>query len=829
MNQQTLRCRLFPPAVGVLIWLITLLTALSTSWPGIAQAQTSAAATAEGTATDTETQATPISEISEEAVSDLSEARRMQNREWIKDVIGMGAYQVPRLEAELQRLQREATAMQAPSGFMLEEIQRQGTALRELELAVTPVRRELARAAYQLERDRRALETLEKKWNKTASAAAREIPQDLLDRVEETRRAIRNAQQALQDEQEMVLGLQGRIADISSTLDELQAQQAAFGGLVLRRLFQRDSAPLWSRAFWSETLARTTPDTGGRFRANLTELNIYLKEQRRTLLLHGALTAVIIICLFAIRPRIGELSETDSALQARRAIFDMPIVTALLLGLLLAGWLYPAPPHAFTALLGLISAPPVYLFTRRLVERDVFPLFQIVIAFHVADWLRDVLSATPALARLMLMLEVFLLILFLLRFRRQWILHHAGGTRDTVADTSPGTSMQAGVHAGRHIGLVIAHTILLVAAGALVASIAGFSALADVLLSAGLSSAYVAVVLYAIVRAFGGVVRALLHVPPFSYAAGVRRYHELIAARMTRLVSWCALAYWVLFSLRAFGMLALVKNWGNVLWKTTGQIGSLKVSVSSILVFSFMLGATYLVAKLVQFLLEEEIFSRVQLDRGLPLAVSTTVRYLIIVLGFMLALSATGIDTTRFAIVAGALTVGIGFGLQNIVNNFVSGLIVLFERPVKAGDTIQLGDVVGRVRQIGIRATIIESTSGAAVIIPNAKLISDQVTNWTPTGNLRMISVPVVAKTDIPSDQVKVRLLAVADADDKLLDAPAPQVLLVKRNVDTLEYELRVWTHALNDWVQIRSDLIGAIDEALRNAPQSARQAAPPS
>src|SRR5262249_19285664 len=137
------------------------------------------------------------------------------------------------------------------------------------------------------------------------------------------------------------------------------------------------------------------------------------------------------------------------------------------------------------------------------------------------------------------------------------------------------------------------------------------------------------------------------------------------------------------------------------------------------------------------FLLQEEIYHRFQLARGPAYAVSTLVHYVVLLVGFYVAIAALGADMTKFAILAGAFGVGAGFGLQNVFNNFFSGLILLFERPVQVGDLIQVGDQTGVVRRIGIRASIIALDDKSQLIIPNGQLISEKVTNRTfSSGNL---------------------------------------------------------------------------------------------
>ena len=150
--------------------------------------------------------------------------------------------------------------------------------------------------------------------------------------------------------------------------------------------------------------------------------------------------------------------------------------------------------------------------------------------------------------------------------------------------------------------------------------------------------------------------------------------------------------------------------------------------LGQIVEFALIIGVAALIARFVRFEFRKVFAKRFRMDRGHAYALSKVIHYAIMILGFYIAIWQTGIDMTKFNILIGAFTVGIGFGLQNVINNFVSGLILLFERPVKVGDTIRIGADTGVIEHIDIRATTIRTPDGAEIIIPNSKLISDQVT-----------------------------------------------------------------------------------------------------
>jgi small-conductance mechanosensitive channel len=157
----------------------------------------------------------------------------------------------------------------------------------------------------------------------------------------------------------------------------------------------------------------------------------------------------------------------------------------------------------------------------------------------------------------------------------------------------------------------------------------------------------------------------------------------------------------------------------------------------------------------------------------------------------------------------------LGFGLQNIINNFVSGLILLLERPIKVGDVVQLAGIEGVVKHIGIRASIVRIPNGSEVIVPNGNLISETVTNWTFSDRLRRIDLPVTVACPADARQIMELLKATALEQPSVLKDPPPQTLLGGFAGDSLSFELRIWTNQSEDWSHIRSDLALAVRAAL--------------
>jgi potassium-dependent mechanosensitive channel len=248
------------------------------------------------------------------------------------------------------------------------------------------------------------------------------------------------------------------------------------------------------------------------------------------------------------------------------------------------------------------------------------------------------------------------------------------------------------------------------------------------------------------------------------------------------------------------------------------EIGAVTISMGDLLAFALTLAAAWLISRLLRFVLEEDVFPRLSMGRGVAYATSSTLHYALLFAAFLLAVAAAGIDLNRFTLLAGAFGVGLGFGLQAIVNNFVSGLILLYERPIQVGDTIEVGLLTGEVRRIGIRSSTVRTWQGAEVIVPNASLITDSVVNWTLSDRQRRLEIPVGVAYGTDPERVIRLLTDVARANPEILDEPAPVALFIGFGESSLDFELRAWTARFERGLVTKSDLTVAAYAALREA-----------
>jgi small-conductance mechanosensitive channel len=213
----------------------------------------------------------------------------------------------------------------------------------------------------------------------------------------------------------------------------------------------------------------------------------------------------------------------------------------------------------------------------------------------------------------------------------------------------------------------------------------------------------------------------------------------------------------------------------------------------------------------------ERLLARTHLDMGVRQAAGSIVRYFTLLVGFVVVLQAAGVDLSALAILGGALGVGIGFGLQQITNNFVSGLIILFERPIKVGDRIELGSIVGDVVRISARATTVLTNDNIAVIVPNSEFVTSRVINWSYNNRDVRFEFPVGVAYRSDPELVRRILLEVAQAHRGVLRDPPPDVLLKSFGPSSLDFVLRVWTREYMPKAGVlRSDLNFAIGERFK-------------
>ena len=244
---------------------------------------------------------------------------------------------------------------------------------------------------------------------------------------------------------------------------------------------------------------------------------------------------------------------------------------------------------------------------------------------------------------------------------------------------------------------------------------------------------------------------------------------------------------------------------------TAGIAGSEFTPLRLFIVITLLSALVWGTRRITRWLIDR-VLARRGVDVGMREALGAIVRYVVISLGAVVILQSAGIDLTSLNVLVGAIGVGLGFGLQNITNNFFSGLILLFERPIKINDRVEIAGCVGEVSEIGARATTLVTDENVAIIVPNSQFVSERVTNWSRPGKLTAYVIPFYVSHTTDPESVRQLLLAAAAGHRDVLPDPAPEVEFIEAGLGALRFQLQVWSREhLKTAGALKSDLNFAV------------------
>ena len=349
----------------------------------------------------------------------------------------------------------------------------------------------------------------------------------------------------------------------------------------------------------------------------------------------------------------------------------------------------------------------------------------------------------------------------------------------------------------------------------IVSNFVGNVSLAEMLTQATIDSAYLALFLYTSISVLAGFLLYIFKAHTKNIFASSQHASSVIGLVVKGYKAGLFI-YWAYASLNLFRIWLPFSSNVEIIVNYTLSIGKFSITIGNILLFPITVYLAYWVAKTIRVLLNEDIFTKVDLPRGVGNSISSILYYAIILAGFFIALAAAGFELSQLGIIISALSVGIGFGLQTVVNNFISGLILMLERPVQPGDTIELSGTIGKVRDIGMRATTLSTFEGADVVVPNGMLLSEKMINWTLSNDSRRVDIPIGVSYDSNPEQVLSLLSDIAKTTKGVSKYPEPTVLFTGFGESALNFSVRAWTTSFDDSVFVRSDMAVRIYNAFK-------------
>lgn len=634
------------------------------------------------------------------------------------------------------------------------------------------------------------------------SPTAASLPPALADRVDAVLAQLTAAGQALSGPLSRQVELEQRANAIEERIKAGQRQVADAINDIDARLMRVDSPPLWD-------LGKTRDDSEGTMALLRTGLDIELRFARdygaadsgNQRALHVLQVLLLPLLLWLARKsrdaiRAGVMSETAAGVLGR------PLSTWLLLSMLGVLALEPDAPLMVQQVALVLAAVPVLRLLPPAARRQLDEWPRVITALFLAERLGFLFLANTLFYRLSTVALTALALAAIL-----WLLHR------TRHQTTPAASARLA-----SILRAIAWGAATVLCVSLAANVFGNVSLAEMLTSAVIGCGYFGLVLYAGVTVIITLLQLLLTRQGISRFRLAREHAPPLVQLMIRLLTAAAAVGWAVYAMDRFRILRATYAFMTEVLSYTLTVGEISISLGNVLVFLISVVIAFWAARTIRLILHDEVLTRMALPRGVGNSIASLTYYLVLLLGLGIALSAAGFQTSQLTIVFGALGVGIGFGLQNVVNNFVSGLILMFERPVQPGDVVDIAGTSGQVRDIGMRATRIKTFEGADVIVPNGTLLSEKLTNWTMLDRSRRIEVSIGLAYGTEPRRVIELLDPVARQTPGVVTEPAPTVLFMGFGASTLDFSIRAWTYDFDRWIDIRSDLMTRMYDALREA-----------
>ena len=628
---------------------------------------------------------------------------------------------------------------------------------------------------------------------------------EALNQISEVDAMIAEALDAANAQQAAVIRLQSDVASlgllIQGDLDKITERRNA----LVAQVFNPDSAPIWTSLFWKELAPEDLQDVVSAYLSDETNSwSAFFQINRDRVIIYAILTVALIVGVIAVRRRIDSRVLEGEEFSAVRAMLVRPISLGLLLSFSGALVIFAGSLRNLEYVLGGITVIPAVLILRRILDPAIYPILSMTVVIYLLANLQSSFATLPTIARLIAVVEMGSLIFFCWFWMRP----------SRLAKIPPEDFRN---RAFRIVGFGL-KVIFVTSLASLLANVAGYSFLAQLTSTAIGVSIYGAVILYSAVVVLDGFVAYLMHVRPLNRVRIVRNNAPLIRKRLYLFFEIVAWWYFLRGILNRLEVWDDIREFWHTLLETSLPLPEIEITLGNILASVLVFLGAVLLSRFIQFVLKEDVYPRVGVHPGRAISISTLTRYAMLIIGFVLATAALGFDANRFTLLAGAFGVGIGFGLQTIVNNFISGIILLTEQPVQVGDAIAMGDIVGEIQRIGIRSSTVRTWQGAEVIIPNADLISEQVTNWTRSDRRRRIEIDVGVAYGTDPHRVLEILLDIMGEVEGILEDPSPNIIFVGFGESSLDFQARAWTDEFDQFTRVKSRLGIRIIDALQEA-----------
>ena len=689
------------------------------------------------------------------------------------------------IEAKLEDHSRQLMRLKASESYSYEQLINIRGAIRSDGEALEDVIEPLTQAIRKLAVARRVWLDEKKRWNEWQSVMLKDEPIDAVKfTFARAQNAINAALSLIHQQLQPLLAVLKKAWDIEAKVNDLSVE---VDNLIMgkRRVLLPDAnPPMFSWNYLSQLRNQAWYELRGGMRAIAWPEMEFFGRQGWLFVLQVLLFLAVMAIIF--RHRRGLAASERWGFLAQR-----PVAAGIFLATLLLYPFYEASPLHFL-LLGIIGGiSGARLLAGLMAKNWQSILIYGLVGFIITTHLLIIIGLPHPIFRLYIVLASLVGI---------------------------GLCWWASVHASLPLYIWMYRVGSLIFVVMLIAELDAYSSFAEYLMRASLHTLGVTVGAWLLIYIVRGGIEGLVYHTQLQRVPLMRSNPAWAVKRLARITDVLIMTLYLVVILVVWRVYATPVEAVEGFLSLGFTVGSSEITVGLLLTAAGFIYGAFLLSWIVQSLLIQDVFAKRKVETGVQLSVARLVHYALVFLGFLLALLALGFDLTKLTIMISALGVGIGFGLQTVVNNFVCGLIMLFERPVKMGDWIEISGQWAEIRKIGLRATVVRTLDNAEIVVPNSDLVTNQVTNWTLTDRRVRLIVPVGVAYGSDIALVIENLLESTKASSRVLSTPEPQVLFRRFGESSLDFEVRAWIANAEERLRVISDLHQEIDRRFRQA-----------
>lgn len=751
--------------------------------------------------TTQQTKLLPITSISN-AVEETNQMIRKINQSLVpsEDIQGMDSV----LSVYKVRIDSINNLMEEDSirSSVFPDVERKNVNLNQYKIILTEYNQQLQTEIDKLNNEIENIQQLDQIWENTRSVKEyQQVSQTIRTEINSLVNRIKDVQEELQNRINSYLEIQieinRQISQIQEMLDKINILQQE----VDRNLFARTAPPLWYfiKSKKSEDVSKM--DLAYLFELRKRDILSYFDSNKPKVYLALLYLILFQIFFFYVKSQIKKTEfekELDVNQNTALKLLGNNWATAMVFGLFIIHISLPNKPPIIITVFFFISLFPLYYLFIKEIEKKYYILISMVFLIFLLTLFVEPIREVAIFRRFFLFgLNLMTLILIISLLRRTW---YRIFQSKFVASGSK----------------LIFEIFVLFLILSLITNVWGNYRFSVYLTFAISKSLFFGLLIYLLYLVLLGVTTAFLYSRSASQLHMVKNFRYEIEHKISTGARLIMILIYLMLLLNSFEVLNDVIQFLRGIFEYPFNIGNFNFTIGDIFLFIIIVMISQWISNFIVFILDEQIYYKTRKKKDVAASISALVKFSIITLGFLIGVVAIGFELDKLTLLLSAFGVGIGFGLQNIFNNLVSGIIMVFERPLQVGDVIEVGQLIGEVRKIGIRSSIVRTYDGSEVIVPNGNLISNELINWTHSDMQRRLIIKIGVAYGTDPAQVIDILVKVAESSQNIMENPKPYALFTEFADSSLNFELRCWTDNFDNWIFTLSDLRVRVNQALK-------------